>query len=35
VPTHSDAFISAAYRSLLVEVLGRRALARATARALS
>jgi len=35
VPTHSDAFVSAAYRSLLVEVLGRRALARASARALS
>jgi carbon-monoxide dehydrogenase medium subunit len=31
----SDAFVSAAYRSLLVDVLGRRALARATARAMS
>lgn len=31
----SDAFVSAAYRSLLVEVLGRRALGRATARAMS
>jgi carbon-monoxide dehydrogenase medium subunit len=35
VPTHADAFVSAAYRSLLVEVLGRRALARAVARALA
>jgi carbon-monoxide dehydrogenase medium subunit len=31
---HGDAFASAAYRSLLVEVLGRRALARAAQRAL-
>jgi aerobic carbon-monoxide dehydrogenase medium subunit len=29
VPTHADAFASSAYRSLLVEVLGRRALGRA------
>ena len=34
VSTHSDAFVSAAYRSLLVEVLGRRALARAVGSAL-
>jgi carbon-monoxide dehydrogenase medium subunit len=33
VPTHSDAFASSAYRSLLVEVLGRRALGRAVDRA--
>jgi CO/xanthine dehydrogenase FAD-binding subunit len=31
---HADAFVSAGYRSLLVEVLGRRALARAVHRAL-
>jgi CO/xanthine dehydrogenase FAD-binding subunit len=35
VPTHTDAFVSSAYRSLLVEVLGRRALARAVGRALA
>jgi aerobic carbon-monoxide dehydrogenase medium subunit len=34
VQPHSDAFVSAAYRSLLVEVLGRRALTRAVGRAL-
>ncbi len=34
VEPHGDAFVSAAYRSLLVEVLGRRALARAVSRAL-
>jgi CO/xanthine dehydrogenase FAD-binding subunit len=32
---HGDAFASAAYRALLVEVLGRRALARAVTRALA
>jgi aerobic carbon-monoxide dehydrogenase medium subunit len=35
VPTHSDAFVSSAYRSVLVEVLGRRALERAVGRALA
>jgi carbon-monoxide dehydrogenase medium subunit len=34
VSPHGDAFVSAAYRSLLIEVLGRRALARAVTRAL-
>jgi CO/xanthine dehydrogenase FAD-binding subunit len=34
IQPHADAFVSAAYRSLLVEVLGRRALARAVHRAL-
>lgn len=34
IEPHGDAFVSAAYRSLLIEVLGRRALARAAARAL-
>lgn len=34
IDPHADAFASAAYRSLLVEVLGRRALGRATRRAL-
>lgn len=35
MPTHSDAFASSAYRSLLVEVLGRRALGQAVGRALA
>jgi CO/xanthine dehydrogenase FAD-binding subunit len=35
LPTQSDAFASAAYRSLLVEVLGRRALGRAVSRAMA
>lgn len=35
IPTQSDAFVSSAYRSLLVEVLGRRALGRASGRALA
>jgi CO/xanthine dehydrogenase FAD-binding subunit len=34
IQPHGDAFVSAAYRSLLVEVLGRRALTRAMHRAL-
>lgn len=34
IQPHADAFVSAAYRSLLVEVLGRRALTRAAHRAL-
>lgn len=34
ISPHGDAFVSAAYRSLLVEVLGRRALGRAVSRAL-
>ena len=34
IQPHADAFVSAAYRSLLVEVLGRRALTRAVHRAL-
>ena len=35
IVAQADPFVSAAYRSLLVEVLGRRALLRATARALA